>query len=67
MNFLRLKTTWANWEFIPMKLCIATAYITIGTYFHDIISPFYIPVLVIFAITVIWTLIMWLNKMKEKN
>jgi len=34
MNFFNRKTSWTNAEFIPLKLCIASAYVIIGTYFH---------------------------------
>jgi len=64
MNFLKIKTTWSNAEFIPLKLCIATAYILIGAYFHDFFRHYYIAVLVIFVITVSWTLYLWIKKMR---
>jgi hypothetical protein len=35
MNFLTIKTSWANVEFIPFKLSIVSAGIFIGAYFHD--------------------------------
>jgi hypothetical protein len=67
MNFFKTKTSWSNAEFIPLKLSIGSAYILIGTYFHNFFQDYYIPVLIIFAITVIWSLYLWLNKMKTSN
>jgi hypothetical protein len=65
MNFFKIKTSWSNAEFIPLKLCIASAYILIGTYFHNFFRDYYVPVIIIFGITVIWSLGMWLHKMKN--
>jgi hypothetical protein len=67
MNLFKIKTSWSNAEFIPLKICIATAYILVGTYFHDFFRRFYIPVLIIFGITVIWTVYLWLDKMKAES
>jgi hypothetical protein len=67
MNFFRIKTSWSNAEFIQLKICIATAYILVGAYFHNFFHKFYIPVLFVFGITVIWSVYLWLNKMKAEN
>ena len=64
MNFFQIKTSWSNAEFIPFKLCIASAYIIIGSYFHTFFQEYYLQVLIVFAITVLWTLSLWLKKMK---
>ncbi len=65
MNFLKIKTSWSNAEFIVLKVCIAAAYLLIGAYFHSIIRSYYIPVIIIFGITVIWAVYLWLKKMKN--
>jgi len=65
MNFFKIKTCWTNAEFIPLKLCIATAYILIGTYFHNFFRTWYVPVLIVFVITAIWAVYLWLSKMKQ--
>ena len=67
MNFFQIKTRWSNAEFIVLKLCIATAYILVGTYFHNFFRTYYIPVLIIFIITVIWAVYLWLIKMKNQG
>jgi hypothetical protein len=67
MNFFKIKTCWTNAEMVILKLCIATAYILVGTYFHNFFRQYYIPVLVVFGITVIWSVYLWLNKMKTKS
>jgi len=65
MNFFKIKTSWSNAEFIPLKLCIAAAYLLIGAYFHRFIRDYYIPVFIVFLITVIWSVYLWLDKMKN--
>jgi hypothetical protein len=64
MNFFKAKTSWSNAEFIIIKLCIASAYLLIGSYFHDFFKDYYMPLLILFAITVIWFIALWLKKMK---
>jgi hypothetical protein len=65
MNFFKIKTSWSNAEFIPLKLCIATAYVLVGAYFHRFFHDYYIPVLAVFGITAIWSVYLWLAKMKN--
>jgi hypothetical protein len=65
MNIFNIKTSWSNAEFIPFKLSVATAYLLIGTYFHRFFRAYYIPVLILFGITAIWSVYLWLNKMKN--
>lgn len=67
MNFFKVKTSWSNGEFIIIKLCIASAYILIGSYFHDFFKDYYIPLLLLFGITVIWFVALWLKKMKNRE
>jgi len=64
MNFFKVKTNWSNAEFVVLKVCIASAYILIGAYFSTLVLSFYIPILVLFGITVIWAIALWLKKMK---
>lgn len=65
MNFFKIKTAWSNAELIPLKVCIATAYVVIGAYFHTLVHNYFVPLIVVFGITVIWSVCMWLNKMKN--
>jgi hypothetical protein len=64
MNFFTHKNSWSNLEFIPFKLCIAAPYVLVGAYFHDFFRLHYIPVLILFAISVTATLYLWIKKMK---
>jgi len=65
MNFFRIKTSWTNAELIPLKICIASAYLLIGAYFSAIVRAYWVPVLVVFGITVVWAVYLWLKKMKS--
>lgn len=65
MNIFKVKTSWSNAEFIPFKLCIASIYIVVGSYFHDFFSRYYVALLILFGITVIWTVYLWLKKMRR--
>lgn len=67
MNFLKIKTKWSNAELIVMKLCIASAYILIGTYFQRFLSDYYVPLLLIFVVTVFWAMYLWITKMKSSK
>lgn len=67
MNFFKIKTSWSNAEFIPIKLCMASIYILVGSYFHDFFKDYYTPLLILFGITVIWFVFSWLKKMKASK
>jgi len=67
MNFFKIKTTWSNSEFIVFKLCLASAYVLIGAYFHTFICQYYIPILILFGISVVWVVSLWLKKMRESK
>lgn len=67
MSFFNIKTTWANKEFIPFKLCIASIYIIAGSYFHSVFANYYVPLFILFGVTAVWTVVLWLKKMKSKN
>jgi hypothetical protein len=65
MNFFKVKTAWSNAEFIILKLCVASAYVLIGSYFNSFVKQYYIPILVVFGITCIWCVYLYLKKMKS--
>jgi hypothetical protein len=46
---------------------MASAYILIGTYFHDFFENYYPVLIVIFTVTVIWFVYQWLKKMKSEK
>jgi len=65
MNFFKKTTSWSNAELIPLKLCIASAYVLMGAYFHTFFRHYYVPVLIVFGITCIWAVYLWISKMKS--
>ncbi len=67
MNLFKRKTTWTNAEFIPLKLAIGSAYLMIGTYFHDLFQQYLSIIGIVFIATVVWSLYLWLKKMKQEN
>ena len=67
MNFFRKKTTWSNTELIWLKLCIGSAYLLIGSAFHDFFQRYYLAIFSIFSITVIRSLLLWFKKMETGN
>ncbi|WDF62650.1 hypothetical protein [Flavobacterium sp. KACC 22763] len=67
MNFFKIKTSWSNAEFILIKLCMASVYILVGSYFHEFFENYYSVLIVIFAVTVIWFVYQWLKKMKSEK
>ena len=67
MHFFKVKTNWSNSELIVIKLCIAAAYILIGAYFHTFFSTHYIPVLMLFSVTLVWGLYLYITKMKNNG
>jgi hypothetical protein len=67
MNFFKARTTWSNSEFIVLKLCIASAYILVGGYFHSFFRHYDVVILIVFGITCIWSVYLWLKKMKADN
>jgi hypothetical protein len=67
MNLFQTKTAWKNVEFIPFKLCIASAYLIVGSFFHEFIQRHLAVFIELFVITVVWTLYLWIKKMRQRN
>ncbi len=67
MNFLKMKTSWSNSEFILIKLCMASVYILVGSYFHEFFQNYYSILIGIFIVTAIWFVYQWFKKMKSQN
>lgn len=67
MNIFNKKTTWTNWEFIPLKICIASFYMLVGACYSSIVLQYKTLIMSLFLITTTLTLYTWLTKMKEEN
>jgi hypothetical protein len=67
MNFFKIKTTWTHAELAVFKVCMASAYIMVGTCFHKFFHNYYVPLLIIFGISVVWVMYLWIKKMKARK
>lgn len=67
MNFFTKKTTWTNWELIPLKLAIATIYLLLGAMFWKVVKEYDGIIGIIFGITLMISLNLWITKMKKEN
>lgn len=67
MNFFTKKMQWNNLEFIPFKLCVASIYLWMGIHFHDYLSSYSHLLLAVFALTVLATMYLWIQKMRSKD
>ena len=65
MNFLKIKTSWSNFEIGFLKLCIMSMGIIIGIYFYEYLKNYLVVFGTIFVITGIWAFYSWIKKMKE--
>jgi len=65
MNFFKKQTCWLNAEMVWLKLCIGSAYLYIGSYFHDFVSNYYLIVVSVFAVALIRSLLLWFKKMEQ--
>ena len=66
-SLIKARTTWSNGEFIVFKLSITMGYLIIGSYFHALFSNYYIPLFIVFGISLVWTVWLWLRKMRKEG
>lgn len=67
MNFFSVKTSWSNAELAILKIFVASAYILIGSHFHRFFNRYSIPIFIVFLISVVWLVYLWLIKMKNES
>jgi hypothetical protein len=65
MRLINARTTWSNGEFIVFKLSVTTGYLIIGSYFHALFRKYYVPLFIVFGISLVWTVSLWFRKMKK--
>jgi hypothetical protein len=65
MSFLTRKVIWANWQFGPLKLAMLTLGIMIGAYFADFLKPYVWLFGLVFLLTAIWVIIIWVKAMRK--
>ena len=67
MNFFKRKTTWTNWELISLKLAIASIYLLIGAMYWKEVKTYAGIIGILFGITVMISMYLWITKMKKEN
>ena len=67
MNFFTKKTTWSNWELIPLKLAIASIYMLLGAMFWKEVKEYAGIIGILFGITLMISMYLWITKMKKEN
>lgn len=67
MGFLNKKMTWTNAEFIPLKICIAAAYLYLGSTYPDFFSNYQGLILSLFGVSLIYVMYLWIKKMRADN
>ncbi len=65
MRFLQLLTTWSNAELGLLKVCLICFGISAGIYFYDYVKPWFGHFFIVFVITAIWALLLWIKKLKQ--
>ena len=67
MNLFKRRTTWSNAELVIIKLSILSAGILIGNYFNPLITGYLSVLWVVFVVTVVPGVWLWISKMKNNK
>ena len=65
MRFLNKKMTWTNAELIPLKVCIAAAYLYFGSTFSEFFLTYKGFILGLFAVSLVYVMMLWVKKMRS--
>jgi hypothetical protein len=65
MNFLKSRTTWTNLELGIVKICLVSAGVALGSYFHQYLQPFVFYFLGIYLVLGLIVLTIWARKEKS--
>lgn len=65
MSFLNKKMSWTNAEFIPLKVCIAAAYLYLGSTFSEFFLTYKGVILGLFAVSLVYVMMLWVKKMRS--
>jgi hypothetical protein len=67
VNFLqwlwRTPVTWRAWQFVVLRWCLLALGVILGAAFADFWQPFLWPLGVVFAVTAVWTGVMYFRGM----
>jgi hypothetical protein len=65
MNFLKLKTSWSTAELGLLKLCLISLGIVLGIFFYEFLKAQILLFFIVFIITAIYGLFLWIKKAKQ--
>jgi hypothetical protein len=65
MNFLTRATPWATWQIGVLKLSMIALGIILGVTFSEFWRPLLWPLGLVFAVTAIWSLAIWLTAVRR--
>ena len=65
MSFLNKKMSWTNAEFIPFKVCIAAAYLYLGSTFSEFFLTYKGFILGLFTVSLVYVMMLWVKKMRS--
>ena len=57
--------SWTNAEFIPFKVCIAAAYLYLGSTFSEFFLSYKGFLLGLFAVSLVYVMMLWVKKMRS--
>lgn len=63
-KFLKQATTWSNAELGLLKACLVCFGISAGIYFYDLLKAYLDYFFVMFGMMAVWTLLLWIKKMR---
>lgn len=64
MNFFFIKTIWSNLELSLIKTPVTAYGILLGIYYTEFLRDYIELLWIVFAVTAVWTIILWAKKMK---
>lgn len=67
MNFFERKTTCTNPGLAPVIPAVASVYLLPGVRFPQFFGQFTVPMIVLFTVTVFWTLYLWITKIYPES
>jgi len=67
MKFFLIKTIWSNWELWILKVCVWISGILTALYFNNVLNNWVDALWVLFSITLLVALFLWLRKMKNST
>jgi hypothetical protein len=65
MNFLEKRTSWANKELGLFKVCLVALGAAAGTYFHEQLQEFILPLLLIFITVGAYLFFLWYKQLRK--